>query len=191
MFKIFFIVIILITLFRYLHSSFFYKSETVPHILGSSFSLLILFHWRKLIPDSKSIEIHKNANTKLFALLTMDILDEDRLLTGFTVTGWVCLQKKFYGETITTPRPIPNPRKCSQVQLKITLHFLEPGSVLNSPPQQSQKETVLCINHHCRQYEQNHKTRIKIPQLFLCLFSMKHKKEMPLKHCSRAEKAAE
>lgn len=35
---------------------------------------------------------------KLFALLTMDILEEDRLLTGFTVTGWVCLQKKYYGE---------------------------------------------------------------------------------------------
>ena len=143
--------------------------------------------------DSKSIGIHKNANIKLFACLTIDILDEDRLLTGFTVTGWVCLQKTFYGKKLflTTLRPISNLGKCSQLQLKITLHFLEPGPVLNSPSQQSQKERAQCINHYCRQYEQNHKTRIKIPPLFLCFFSMKHKKQMSLKHCSMAEKSAE
>lgn len=67
--------------------------------------------------------MHKNVNIKLLAFFTIDILDEDRLRTGFTVTGWVCLQKKFYGEKLflTTPRPISNLGMLSHVQLKITL----------------------------------------------------------------------
>lgn len=96
----------------------------------------------------------------------MDILDEDRLLTGFTVTGWVCLQKKFNGKKLSLKISKTHFKHQKVLPSSIKNHSTFPGQRPFLVFHKSLKRKELCAS--ATSQRKNQKPKFKTPRLISC-----------------------